>query len=222
MRIHDMAEYDRPQYRAGHVGVQAMGTAELLTLLAGASDTEVGERLSAELNAAGGVLNLTPAQLEQVKGIGPAKAAQICAAIELGRRAATPERATVTRIASPRDAAALLSPEMGHLEQESMRVILLDTRNQVKGISTIYTGTANTMLIDARDLFREAVRTGAVAIIIAHNHPSGNPEPSPEDVQETRRLVSAGELLDIRVLDHIIIGRGRFVSLKERGLGFDN
>jgi DNA repair protein RadC len=110
---------------------------------------------------------------------------------------------------------------MGMLEQEHLRVILLDTRNRIITIDTVYKGSLNSSMVRVGELFRRAIRRNAAAIIVAHNHPSGDPTPSPEDVAVTRQVVQAGQMLDIEVLDHIIIGRGRFVSLKERGLGFE-
>jgi DNA repair protein RadC len=111
--------------------------------------------------------------------------------------------------------------EMMFLEQEELRVVILDTRNRVLSTPTIYRGSLNTSVIRVGELFRAAIRSNAAAVIIAHNHPSGDPAPSPEDINVTRQLVKAGKLLDIDVLDHIVIGRQKFVSLKERGLGFD-
>ena len=111
--------------------------------------------------------------------------------------------------------------EMSLLEQEHLRVVLLDTRNFVQRIVTVYIGSLNSAVVRVGELFRPAVKDNAAALIIAHNHPSGDPSPSPEDIRVTREVVKAGQLLDIQILDHIIIGRGRFVSLKERGLGFD-
>jgi DNA repair protein RadC len=109
---------------------------------------------------------------------------------------------------------------MAHLEQEHFRILYLDTRNRLLGVETIYVGSLNASYIRVSEVFRDAVKRSCAAIIVAHNHPSGDPTPSPEDVEVTRRLVAAGELLDIEVLDHLVIGRQRFVSLRERGLGF--
>jgi DNA repair protein RadC len=131
--------------------------------------------------------------------------------------AAPDERPQIT---SPADAANLLMLEMGHLEQEHLRLLLLDTKNRVLASPTIYKGNVNTSVIRVSELFREAIRHNSVALIIAHNHPSGDPTPSPEDVRVTRQIFEAGKLLDVEVLDHLIIGQGRYVSLKERGLGF--
>jgi DNA repair protein RadC len=111
--------------------------------------------------------------------------------------------------------------EMMFLEQEHLKLVLLDTRNRVLGTPTIYVGSLNSSVIRIGELFRAALKENAAAFIVAHNHPSGDPSPSPEDIRVTKQLVQAGKLLDVEVLDHVIIGRQRFVSLKERGLGFD-
>ena len=154
------------------------------------------------------------------KGVGVAKAAQIQAVLELGRRLTLEVAGERLQIRAPADAAKLLIPDMLHLEQESLRVMLLNTRNCVLGIHEVYKGSLNTALVRSADVFREAIRRNSAALIVAHNHPSGDPSPSPEDVAVTRELIKVGQLLDIEVLDHLIIGEGRFVSLKERGLGF--
>ena len=125
------------------------------------------------------------------------------------------------QIRTPADAANLVLTEMGLLEQEHLRVMLLDTKNCVLETPTIYVGSLNTSLIRVGELFREAIRANCASLIVLHNHPSGDPTPSPEDVAVTRQIVEAGKLLDVEVLDHLIIGRQRFVSLKERGLGFN-
>ena len=124
------------------------------------------------------------------------------------------------QIRSPHDVAALLMLEMGHLEHEVLRTVLLNTKNMVLGTPTIYQGSVNQTTLRVGELFREAIRQNATALIVVHNHPSGDPTPSPEDVAATRTLVEAGKLVDIEVLDHLVIGRHRYVSLKERRLGF--
>jgi DNA repair protein RadC len=159
--------------------------------------------------------------LASVKGMGTAKAAQLKAAIELGRRLLISSPDARPQITSPLDAANLLMLEMGGLEQENLRILLLDTKNRVIASPTVYVGNVNSSIIRVSEVFREAIRENATALIVAHNHPSGDPTPSPEDVQVTRSIVEAGFLLGIEVLDHLVIGHQRFVSLKERGLGFD-
>jgi DNA repair protein RadC len=124
------------------------------------------------------------------------------------------------KIRSPRDAAALLMVEMGHLDQEELRTVILNTKNQVLAIVTVYKGSLNTSAVRVGEIFKEALRRNAAGVIIAHNHPSGEPDPSVEDVRVTRQIVEAGKLLDVECLDHLVIGQGRFVSMRERGLGF--
>ncbi len=123
-------------------------------------------------------------------------------------------------VRSPKDVANLLLADMALLEQEHLRVVLLNTRNHVLGVPEVYKGTVNSAQVRVADVFREAVREGCPAIVVVHNHPSGDPEPSREDVEVTRQMVLAGELLGIEVLDHLVLARGGYVSLRERGLGF--
>jgi DNA repair protein RadC len=153
--------------------------------------------------------------------VGEAKASQIKAAIELGRRLAADSPEDRVSVHSPQDAADLIRYEMSALEQEELRVILLDNRNRLLGQpETVYRGSINSSQVRVGELFKTAIRRNAAALIVAHNHPSGDPTPSPDDVAVTRAIVQAGKLLDIDVLDHLVIGAGKFVSLKERGLGF--
>jgi DNA repair protein RadC len=224
-RITDLATSERPRERLAQLGPQALSNAELIAILLrvgtpGENAVQVGQRL---LQTFGGITGLHRASFEEVcaqHGIAEAKASQIKAAIELGRRLTleAPEERPV--IQSPADAAALLQYEMSALEQEELRVILLDTRNQVLDISRVYLGSLNSSQVRVGELFKTAVRRNAAAILVVHNHPSGDPTPSPDDVVLTRAVVEAGRLLDIEVLDHLVIGRGRWVSLKERKLGF--
>jgi len=223
--IHDMPTGERPRERLLHYGPEALSTAELMAILLrtgsrGENVLTLATRLQIKFGGLGGLARASFSELSAVKGVGQAKAAQIKAGLEIGRRlliAAPDER---PQISSPADAANLLMLEMGHLEQEHLRVLLLDTKNRLLASPTIYKGSVNTSLIRIAELFREAIRHNSTAIIIAHNHPSGDPTPSPEDVRITRQVAEAGKLVDIEVLDHLIIGRGRYVSLKERGLGF--
>ncbi len=225
--IRDMPVEDRPRERLLKVGAEAMSTAELIAItlrtgVGGENVLRMSERLLAHLGGLTNLARASVAELQQVKGIGPAKAAEIKAALELGRRlwAATPEERP--KVTTPNDAANLLMAEMTFLEQEHLRTILLDTRNQVLSMPTIYKGNLNTSVIRIGELFRTAIRENAAALVVAHNHPSGDPTPSQEDIRVTREIAKAGKLLGIDLLDHIIIGRHKFVSLKERGLGFDS
>ena len=159
-------------------------------------------------------------ELQEVNGVGPAQAARLRAAIELGRRMLIASPEDRIQVKSPADAANLMMMEMSTLEQEHMRLILLDSKNYVIDTPTMYVGNLNTSVIRVGELFREAIRQNCAAMIVVHNHPSGDPTPSPEDVSVTELITQAGHLLDIDVLDHLIIGQQRYVSLKERGLGF--
>jgi DNA repair protein RadC len=224
-RITDLATEERPRERLIHLGPQALAAAELLAILLrvgvpGENSVQVGQRL---LKDFGGISGLQRAPLEELcnqRGIGEAKAAQIKAAIELGRRLALESPEERLAVNSPADAAALVAYEMSALEQEHLRVILLDTRNRVLEIVEIYKGSVNSSQIHVGEIFKAAIRRNAPALIVVHNHPSGDPTPSPDDVVVTRAIVQAGKLLDVDVLDHMVIGQGRWVSLKERGLGF--
>ncbi len=224
-RIGDMPSEDRPRERLAQSGADALNTAELLAILLrtgleGENAVRLAERLLNTNGGLAGLLRMSYADLCGVKGIGPAKAAQLKAAVELGRRlaAASPEERPV--ISSPADAARLLMYEMRSLAQEEVRVLLLDTRNRWMGTVPVYKGSLNTSMIRVGEVYREAVRQNAASIIVVHNHPSGDPSPSPDDVAVTRLMVEAGRLLDIPLHDHIVIGQQRYVSLKERGLGF--
>jgi len=224
-RIADLHETERPRERLESLGPQALTNAELIAILLrvgvkGESAVDVGQRL---LNKFGGLTGLHRTQFDELKNqhaMGTAKASQIKAAIELGRRLTleSPEEKPI--INSPADAAALVQYEMCALEQEHLRVVLLDRRNRVLDIEEVYKGSVNSSQVRIGELFREAVRKNASAVIVIHNHPSGDPTPSPDDVAVTRGIVQAGKLLDIDVLDHLVIGQNRWVSLKERGLGF--
>ncbi len=224
-RITDIQEIDRPRERLAQLGPQVLNNAELLAILLrvgiqGENAVQMGQRLLQHFNGLVGLHRAPFEELAGLRGLGNAKAAQIKAAIELGRRlreADPEERPTIT---SPADAAELVRYEMSVLEQEHLRVMLLDTRNHVLDTVEVYRGSVNSSQVRVAEVFRPAVRRGAPAIIVVHNHPSGDPTPSPDDVAVTRAFLQAGKLLDIEVLDHLVIGQGRYVSLKERGLAF--
>jgi DNA repair protein RadC len=224
-RITDLEEAERPRERLASRGAQALSNAELLAILLrvgvpGENAVQVGQRLLQEMGGLRGIHRATYDEVCRVYGIGPAKASQILAAIELGRRLAAESPEERPAINSPRDAADLVLYEMGALEQEELRVFLLDIRNRVDRILTVYKGSLNSSQVRVGELFKMAIRANAAAIILAHNHPSGDPSPSPEDVALTRAVVQAGKLLDVDVLDHLVIGKGNYTSLKEKGLGF--
>ena len=224
-RIADLPPAERPRERLQQQGAQALNTDELLAVLLrtgvpGESAVQVGRRL---LQTFGGLAGLQRADFHEVEnqhGLGEAKAATIKAAIELGRRLTIEQPETRPAIGSPADAAGLVQYEMSALEQEHLRAILLDTRNKVIDIIEIYQGTVNSAHVRVAEIFTQAVRKNAAALILVHNHPSGDPTPSPDDLALTKAVREAGRLLDIEVLDHLIIGQGRYTSMKERKLGF--
>jgi DNA repair protein RadC len=223
-RITDFAESERPRERLARLGPKSLSSAELIAILIrtgvkGENAVQVAQRL---LNTFGGVQGLHRAAFDEVcaqHGVSTAKVAQIKAALELGYRMKQ-EAFEQDSIHSPEDAAQLILYEMSALDQEELWVLLLDTRNHILATETVYRGSLNSSQVRVGELFKSAVRRNAASIIVAHNHPSGDPTPSPDDIAVTRAIVEAGKLLDVDVLDHLVIGNGQFVSLKQRGLGF--
>lgn len=220
-RLCDLPLEERPLYRLHRHGSDALATAELLALVLGTAEAPgIADELLTRCGSLHQLARTSKEQLMRIRGIGETQAGRLVAMLELSRRLQAPPADERPRVTSPADAAALLTPRMAHLEQEALWVILLDTRNRVLKMTEIYKGSLNTSVVRTGEIFRPAIETAAAAIIIAHNHPSLDPSPSPEDINVTRQIVQAGKLLDIECLDHIIIGR-TFVSLKERSLGFD-
>lgn len=213
---------EHPAYRVVQAGADACNLVELLSaIVGGPRQIEIAHSLLAEFGDLTGLARASARQLEAVPGLGPAGAARLKAALELGRRllGAAQERPQLT---SPADMAHLLMPEMSLLEQEELRVIVLDTRSRLLGVETVYRGNLNAVIVRPVEVFKPAIKAGiAAAIVVAHNHPSSDCSASPEDVQLTRRLVAVGDLLDITVLDHLIIAGSGYLSLRERGLGFN-
>jgi DNA repair protein RadC len=226
LMIRDLPQNERPRERLQHIGAPAVATAELIAIIlrtgsGGENVLRLAERILHRFGDLVGIARASLTELQEVRGVGPAKAIEIKAALELGRRLTAQTPAERPRITCPSDAANLLMSEMSLLEQEHLRVLLLNTRNEVLRINTVYIGNVNTSVVRIAELFRPAIRENATSLILVHNHPSGDPSPSPEDVRVTREVDKAGKLLNIELIDHIIIGRNRFVSLKERRLGFD-
>ncbi len=221
--IRDLPADQRPRERLAAYGPEVLSTAELLALLlrsgrAQESVIRLSERVLAHFGSLRGIAGATFAEFVQVRGIGPAKAAEVLAAVELGKRIAAFVDSPRPVIRCPEDLANLLGPEMRYLRQEQFRVVLLDTRNQVLRSRVATLGSVNSSIVDCREVFREAVSASCAAVAVCHNHPSGDPTPSAEDVSVTKRLFEAGKILGIDLVDHLIIGDGRWVSMKERGL----
>ena len=212
---------EQPAYRITQDPTACNITELMAAVIGGAKQIELSQALLARFD--GDIRRLYqahPSELAKVKGINQATAIRIKAALNLGLRLSMPgdER---TAINSPADAAALVQAEMSLLEKEHLRTILLDRRNRVLEIVEVYQGSVNSSQVRVGEIFQAAISRHASALILIHNHPSGDPTPSPDDVAVTRAIVQAGKLLDIDLLDHLVIGQGKWVSLKERGLGFN-
>jgi DNA repair protein RadC len=218
-KIKALAEDQKPAYRIRNT--QARSYRELLAVLVGGPmQIETADSIALRWPTAVDLKRATEYELANIQNVGEATAKRVVAAMQLGRLAAAPSLVERPTIHSPADAAALVQYEMSSLDQEHLRVILLDTRTRVMDIVEVYKGSLNRSQVRVAELFSEAVRRNACSIIVAHNHPSGLADPSPDDVAVTRAIVQAGKLLDIECLDHIIVGGDRFVSLKKKGLGF--
>lgn len=223
--IRDLPQDMRPRERIKYAGANALNNTELLAIVLGSgvrgeSVLRMSERTLTHFNGLAGLAQANFEELCQVHGIGDAKATQVKASLELGRRLMAFTAQERSQVRHPEDVANLLMMEMGLLEQEHLRTVLLDTKNYVVKIANIYTGSVNTTVVRIAEIFREAIRTNSTSMILVHNHPTGDPTPSPEDVQVTQMIVDAGKLLDINILDHLIIGRNRYISMKEQKLGF--
>jgi DNA repair protein RadC len=225
-RIHDLPDSERPRERLKAYGAEPLSSAELLAILlrtgtTGENVLALSQRLISEFDGLAGLAHAGFGDLARVKGVGEAKVAQLKAGLELGRRMVASQPAERPQITSPLHAANLVMPLIGGKDQEHLLVVLLDTKNRVIATPIVYVGNVNSSIIRPAEVFREAVRHNAPNVIIAHNHPSGDPAPSAEDITITRQLIEAGKILDITLLDHIVIGHQRFISLKEKKLGFE-
>jgi DNA repair protein RadC len=217
---------EQPREKLAQLGAEHVANHELLAILlrvgvAGQDVVSLSQELLVRFGGLTGLSRAPLSALAEVKGVGPTKAITIRAALELGRRLLLADAQDQLQVRSPQDVASVLQLEMGLLEQEHLRVVLLNTKNHVLGMPTVYRGSLNTSVIRTAEVFRDAVKENCASIIVVHNHPSGDPTPSPEDVRVTRDLVAAGKLLDIEVLDHLVIGRNRYVSLRQKKLGFE-
>ena len=218
----DLSPDDRPREKLLRHGAAALGDNELVAVVLGSGRAKAGALDVANdvLRARGGLHGLARSScgdLAQVAGIGLAKAAKLVAAQELGRRTLAVAPPARIRVATPRDAAALLLPAFGSRAVEHFGAVLHDTKHRVIRTAIVATGTLNSTIVEPRDVFREAMLGAAAALVVFHNHPSGDPSPSPDDIALTRRLAAVGELIGIPVVDHIVLGDARYCSLKEIG-----
>lgn len=220
--IKDIPTEDRPRERLLSLGSSHLSNQEILAILlgSGTKDESVMDLSNRVLMHFEGIKLLSDATIEEltaIKGIGPAKGVLILAAIEMGKRMSEYKPSERYIIRSPEDGANFVMEEMRTLSQEHFVVLFLNTKNQIIHRQTVFIGSLNASIVHPREVFREAVKRSAASIICAHNHPSGDPTPSQEDIHVTRRLVESGKMIGIELLDHLIIGDRKFVSLKEKG-----
>lgn len=224
--IREVPVTERPRERLAQRGPGGLTSAELIALLWGSgtrgrSALDLATDALARFDGLTGLARASDLELGTISGIGDAKAGQLIAAFELGRRLLADWPTARWTIRGPRDIADRLILQMGRLEREELRVVLLDTKNHVLRISTVYVGNVSSSLVRVGELFRDAVRLDASGLILIHNHPSGDPTPSPDDLHLTAEALAAGRLLDIALLDHLVIGHDAYVSMRDRGIAFD-
>jgi DNA repair protein RadC len=224
--IREVPASERPRERLALRGVGGLSSAELIGLvwgsgIRGRSAVDVAADALARHDGLAGLALATELELARMPGIGAARAAQLVAAFELGRRLLADWPTARWTIRGPTDVAERLILQMGRLEREELRVVMLDTKNHVLRVTTVYQGNVSSSLVRVGELYRDAVRLNAAGIILVHNHPSGDPTPSPDDLHLTAEALAAGRLLDIALLDHLVIGHDAFVSLRDRGVVFD-
>jgi len=218
--LRELPEAERPRERLQAYGAAALSNTELIAIALrtgarGENAVAMAQRLLATFRGLEGLSAASPRQLCEIPGVGPAKAAQLLAALELGRRLAAALPDARPRISGAADVAHYFMAEMGSARQEELRVMLLDTKNQVMRTHTVYIGNVNTSVIRPAEVFREPIKDNATSVILAHNHPSGDPSPSAEDIEVTRELVALGRTLGIKVLDHLIIGKQQYRSMRD-------
>ncbi|GJL55276.1 MAG: UPF0758 protein [Nitrospirales bacterium] len=223
MGIHSWPSSERPRERLLQQGPESVSDAQLLAILlrVGRQDSsavQVAMELLERLDGVQGLSNRSLEELCAIPGIGPAKAAQILAAVELGKRTLSTPLTTGLRIGASRDLYHHYYPLVRDLRYEVFKVVLLDAKHRVIRDMTISQGSLTVNIVHPREVFNVAVRESAAAIVVLHNHPSGNPDPSPEDYALTQRLVTAGDILGIQVLDHVVIGDGSYISFADKGL----
>lgn len=220
--LRDVPHEERPRERMMHYGAEALSHAELLAILlrTGTQRQSAIHLAGALLKQCGSLRNLMDMSMEEltaIRGIGPAKAVQLRAGIELGRRISRSSPADTVTVRRPQDAADYVMDELRYLKKEHFVCLFLNTKNHIIARETLSVGTLNASLVHPREVFRAAIQRSSASIICAHNHPSGDPTPSPEDISLTKRLAEAGQLVGIEVLDHLVIGDGKYISLKEQG-----
>lgn len=222
--IKDLPEEDRPREKLYKHGPKSLSNSELLAIIIRTGNREytaieLSQRLlTMDKGGLSFLEGLSIEEMTRLKGIGEVKAAQIIASIELGKRITMTSGQNKTKITSPTDVANLLMEDMRYLKKEYFKILLLDTKNQIISIEDISVGSLNSSIVHPREVYNPAIKKSSASIILVHNHPSGDPSPSKEDISITKRLVEGGEILGIKVLDHIIIGDNKYISLKEKDI----
>ena len=222
MNIKELPSEERPVEKLLSYGSGSLSNSELIAVLLGSgvggmSAIGLAERVLGSAGGLAGLCEISAEDLIDLPGIGPKKAATIICALELGRRASSPGGKKRRKISTPRELADFFMEDMRHLKKEHFKVLLLNVRLEVMGLETVSIGDLAGAPVHPRETFEPAIRRGAACVCFAHNHPSGDPEPSDDDIKVTKRLMECGDILGIRVLDHIIIGDGSFRSMKEQG-----
>ena len=223
MKIKALPEYERPMEKCLSIGVERLTNSELIALLINSGTREksavaLAEEILAQDRSGIGYLRESSVQeLMNIKGIGSSKAARIMAAVELGKRIASTPVHKGMKIQDDEDVAKLIMEEMRGLKKEVFKAVLLDSKGGVISVETVSVGELSSTIVHPREVFSHAVRKSAAAIVFVHNHPSGEPMPSGEDIATTNRLIECGELLGIRVVDHLVIGDGQYMSLRAMG-----
>jgi DNA repair protein RadC len=221
--VRDLPRQERPRERLQRFGAEALSSQELLALVIGRgipkkSVMNIAQEVLAKFGNVKAISKATIEELSQIKGIGLAKAAQIKACFELGRRGDLDPEQKDFDIKNPEAVVKAIRASIKDKAKEHFKLILLNPRNKIIGISTISIGSLNASLVHPREVFKDAITHSAASVVLAHNHPSGDPEPSEDDLTITKRLIEAGKILGIEVMDHIIIAKNGFLSFKERGL----
>ena len=221
--VRDLPKPERPRERLQKFGPEALSAQELLALVIGRgvpkkSVMSIAQELLAKFGNIKAISQASIEELSEIKGIGLAKAAQIKACFELGRREELEPELRDFDIKNPEAVAKAIRSSIKDKAKEHFKLILLNPRNKIIGISTISIGTLNASLVHPREVFKDAIMHSAASVVLAHNHPSGDPEPSEDDIKITKKLVESGKILGIDVIDHIVVGKNSFLSFKERGL----
>lgn len=223
IKVLDIPKGERPQEKLISFGAERLTDAELLAIvlrtgIKGENVITLSQRIICELGGLDGILNASLEDIKKIKGIKNSKGTRILAIVEIARRLKSLRNLEKKKVAKAEDLVDFLYPEMSSLNQEVLKLVVLNTKNEITRVKDVFKGSLNSAIVHPREIFNEALKSSAASIIICHNHPSGDPTPSKEDIMITKRLSSCGELLGINLTDHIIIGNNRYVSLREKGI----